>query len=165
VQAILPRQQLVAGTEIVVWGAIHLEALANRRLWEYTEKVLGDPIRREAFWRLMRQADIKKKLETIADLTKTTKRMLTLVQKRVFKLFELRNRIVHYKENATHIPNDRNFPDFMMMFEALDTKDGLTDLEREFSIKAITKLKVDALRVSDWLYRVKLKPSTGDSKS
>jgi len=164
VQAILPQQQLMAGTEIVVWGAIHLEALANRRLWEYAEKIIKEQEQRQAFWRLMRNSEFRKKLETIADLTKTTKRMLQLVQKRTTKLFELRNRIVHYKESATHIPNDNDFPDFIMMFQVLDAEDILTDLEREFSLEAIEKLRVNVLRVSDWLYRLKLPAGESEGK-
>lgn len=153
---LLQQQLLLSGTEIVVWGAIHLEALANRRLREFTERLLKEPEHHESFWRVMRTADIKRKLETIGDLTNTKKRLLVLLLKRTMKLFDLRNRIVHYKENATHIPNASELPDFILMWNTMDVEGPLTELEKEFTPTAVAKLKVDALRVSNWLFRVKL---------
>jgi hypothetical protein len=89
-----------AGVKVIVFGCFWLEALCNSRLHKFLRTVsIAKPIQ-ESLWKALENVRIASKLDILASIEAPEHSELL---KHVRGLFELRNRLGHFKEEVTEV--------------------------------------------------------------
>ena len=90
-----------AHLKAIIWGALYIEGLVNFKLYEFTTAKLSSPELVDSYWVLTKQARIQDKLDLVFAADPVKRPWLREAKKKLFKMIEERNRLVHFKDVPT----------------------------------------------------------------
>ncbi|MGB6482813.1 MAG: hypothetical protein WBE86_04930 [Candidatus Acidiferrales bacterium] len=135
-----------AGVKVILFGCFWLEAVCNTHLREFMQGLgLAEPIQ-TSLWNAIERVRTGAKLDILASISPpATKEIL----KQARKLFELRNRLAHFKEEFTEVAGPYSLDE--EFFNKLPEAELIKSLKPPALDASIT----DILQTKAWLDQVK----------
>lgn len=136
-----------AGVKVILFGCFWLEALCNACLREFLESGFLPEAIQISLWKALERVKTATKLDILASIEGPE--TLELL-KHVKALFELRNRLAHFKEEFAEVPAPRAVHDEAFFDKLPETE--LIDLLKPPALESSIR---HVLQTKEWLDKVK----------
>jgi hypothetical protein len=101
------KNRAIAHVKVVIWGSLYIEATINRKYKKTLKRVVGFYPRpdnpADVMWGATRRKHIRDKLEVIQNFLGFDNEEYDERRAEMDRLYQLRNRLVHYKESPTKV--------------------------------------------------------------
>lgn len=102
----LPQEELHGHIQLIIWGCMYIEGLANTKLYEITAVSVSSGEILQDYWRMMQRDSLEEKLKRIFRHYPWVARQIGDKLRAFSSDIELRNRLVHFKERPMRVNLD-----------------------------------------------------------
>jgi hypothetical protein len=124
-----PEPSIEAGIQLIVFGCFWLEAISNEALRNLIRSSLKPSAVAEAVWESLKRASFHVKFSTISAFTKTPDAARSdSIARDLTALFDLRNRLAHFKDEDAPVAGPLTLDEFWNRFEQFPDADLIAQL-------------------------------------
>lgn len=142
---------VIHGIKVIVFGCFLLEASSNKYLKDFLSKIVSKNTHREIFWEKLKRDRILDKLKIISSFANQNElQIFNEYRGDLKKIFDLRNRLAHFKDKDTKIFGPIKLEELFNEFPSISEPELMQELKGQKNQHHGTII----LKVNSWLKAV-----------